>query len=376
MSLDTMSLIDMAITGTELEHGRRPARISVPVSSLAGVRPAGRKAKALKWSIEQDDFLRRNLGWMDEETIAEVLGRTKIAVHLHWKRDLHLTAPSKAPDVITATRAAEMLGIDAHKIAHWVDIGLIPNGRLMAGHRKIRLIPRLSFMVWACAPKHWVYFDPNKVIDPHLQRLIRLEQKRWGDEWWSTRRVADYHGVDAKVIQHQIKSGRLSGFHLQVSLGGRHPKLRYWSNWFVLKSEVIKLKIPHRGDGRSKLTPAGKAWIGRALQMGWNAADITRSMKASDDGVVLFWIHRYFPGVKLVKGGRGGMASKRHIHRKSCEGKRAFKTQEEAVREAGKASRFYSNYLTAYHCKFGNHFHIGHPPKEVRRALRAKRILA
>ncbi len=70
------------------------------------------------------------------------------------------------------------------------------------------------------------------------------------------------------------------------------------------------------------------------------------------------------------------MASKRHLRRKSCEGKRSFPTMEEAGRAAGVSSGVYRTFLTAYRCQFCHRFHIGHPPREVRRALRAKRIMA
>ncbi len=221
------------------------------------------RKKSREWSPEEDAFLEQHLGFLTDAEIGEQLGRSEIGVHLRWSRDLHLPSPSKHPDVITALQAADMLGIDGHKTAHWVDVGLIP-GRLMAGDRKIRLIRRVSFMRWACAPVNWVYFDIKQVRDPKLKRLLKLEAKRWGDEWWNTRAVADYHGVDTTDVKRYIKLGRLHSFRIPVSLGGRHGN-RKWSNHFVLKSEAMKVHFYRLGEpGPSIFTPAADAWLLRA----------------------------------------------------------------------------------------------------------------
>jgi hypothetical protein len=255
------------------------------------------------WSTREDQFITEHLGWLTDAAMGVALGRTEIAVHLRWYRDLGLPGPSKAPDVITANKAAEALGIDGHKVAHWVDAGLIP-GRVMAGGRYIRLIQRRVFYRWACAPNNWVYFNPSKVIEPHLKRLIELEQKRWGDEWWSTRQVADFHGADTGDVKRYIQLGRIRSFRLPVSLGGRDHN-RKWSNHFVLKSEAVQVKFLRRGDDMSTLTPRGKAWLKKAIGMGMTATEIGRTMKR-DGMTVLNWVRRYFPKMKLADGrGKG-----------------------------------------------------------------------
>jgi hypothetical protein len=248
------------------------------------------------WTAEEDQFLCDNIAFMTDAELAARLGRTEIAVHLRWERDLHLPARSKHPDVVTAHQAAEMLGIDGHKICGWVDMGLIP-GRLMPGGRKMRLINRVTFMVWACSPKNWVYFDPKKVKDPHLKRLLKLEAKRWGNEWWTTRQVADYHGVDVNDVNRYIKLGYLKSFRLPVSLAGRYLDRR-WSNHFLLKSEATRkdLKFYRLGEipwNMTKLTPAGLKWLKKALRMGWSYEAIGRSMKVSGHQTVSNWVRRY-----------------------------------------------------------------------------------
>lgn len=305
MSLDTSSLIDLAITSAEIQHGRKLNRISFPVSALSNMQVITEKAKAPKWSAEEDEFLRLALGYMSEENIALELGRTVTAIHIHWKRDMHLRAPSKAEDVITAQGAADALGIDPHKTEYWVDAGLIP-GRLLAAPRKIRLIKRVTFMRWACAPRNWVYFDPKKVQDPHLKRLLKLEARRWGDEWWTTRQVADYHKVDTKFVASYITKGWLPALQPEFTIGGRNFK-NAWRFWFVLKSEAIRpdFHFRHRGEDCTSLTPRGKIWLKKALKMGLNCSEIGRSMGGHDPMTILNWVNRNFPELKPKAGGAG-----------------------------------------------------------------------
>lgn len=198
----------------------------------------GVRKKARKWTPTEEAFLKANLGRMTEVKIAKTLGRSKIAVHLHWKRDMQLPSPSKAPDVLTAHQAARMLGIDGHKVCHWIDQGFIP-GREMAGGRKIRLIERKAFTEWVLDHDHWMYFDFARVKDQTLKRLLDEEAKRWGDEWWDTPRVAKHHKVHVGDVKRYIQHGRIKATQIKYSLGGRHPQRR-WSLWFMLKSEATR----------------------------------------------------------------------------------------------------------------------------------------
>jgi hypothetical protein len=237
-----------------------------------------RYSKSPIWTPAEDRFIRQNLGWMTDAEMGEMLGRTAIAVHLRWDRDLELGGPSKAPDVYTAHHAAWLLGIDGHKTAAWVDWGLIP-GRLMAGGRKIRLIDRQAFRRWVLNPMHWMYFNPKKVLDPELRHMLQLRAKRWGDEWWTTRQAADYHGIKTTEIKRYIQRGELPSFRLPYSLGGRHAQ-RYWSNHFVRRSDAIQLKIYTRQNWRPHWTPAADAWILKARdELGMTFVAIGRTMK-------------------------------------------------------------------------------------------------
>jgi len=67
------------------------------------------------------------------------------------------------------------------------------------------------------------------------------------------------------------------------------------------------------------------------------------------------------------------MSSKRHIRRKSCEGKRQFSDHASAFAAASSYWHTFNQPMNAYRCRFCNHFHIGHPSREVRQAMRARR---
>ena len=220
---------------------------------------------------------------MTDAEMGKALGRSETAVHLRWTR-MGLPGPSKNPNVITAQKAAILLGIDSHKICHWVDMGII-RGRLMAGHRKIRLIRREDFRRWVLNPENWIYFDPNKISDKSLRRLALLRKKRWGDEWWTTRQVAEYHGVETSDVKRYIQLGRIRARQTTVSLGGRHVDMS-WASWFVLKSEAIRpdLVFIKKGKGNpgisKRFSARADSWILKARdELGMTFRAIERTMK-------------------------------------------------------------------------------------------------
>jgi len=239
------------------------------------LRPRG---SAIRWTAEEDAFLISNMGHLSETEIAVILGRSLSAVHLRWSRDLFLRAPSKSPDIVTSHQASIMLGIDGHKTSCWVDCGFIP-ARILPGGRRIRVIDRQVFLRWAITPVNWIYFDIHRVADPHLHRLIHLRSLRWNNEWWPTKRVAEFHGVDVGDVKRYIQFRRLPATQAKYSMGGRHVQMG-WANWFVLRSDAIACRFWKQGDFyRNRHTHASDAWMIKAHAMGWSSAAIARSMK-------------------------------------------------------------------------------------------------
>lgn len=63
------------------------------------------------------------------------------------------------------------------------------------------------------------------------------------------------------------------------------------------------------------------------------------------------------------------MASKRHVRRNTCDGKRAHQTVEDARVAMGKLYRkqIFRQMLNVYRCPFCAHFHVGHPPRKKKK---------
>ena len=236
--LDLDLLVEYSVSSAEMESGL-PATIvqrrsTLPLACLSAPTVT---VKSPGWAGEEDEFLRSHLGFLEETQIAEQLGRSPNAVHLRWSRDLRLPAPSKHPDYLTAQQIAKRLGEDAHKVCSWVDRGLLP-GEIVPGGRKIRRVRKAVLLRWLVNPDNWIWFNIEKVRDLHLRRLLELKRERWGDEWWTTRQVADYHGVDVGDVKRYIKLGKIKAVQAR-NRGGRHNH-NYWAHWFVLRSEATR----------------------------------------------------------------------------------------------------------------------------------------
>jgi len=64
------------------------------------------------------------------------------------------------------------------------------------------------------------------------------------------------------------------------------------------------------------------------------------------------------------------MASKRRLRRRSCANKKQY-TRGDAIK-AAKQRRAKGVWIHAYHCAFGDHWHIGHPTKQAKATIRSR----
>ncbi len=207
-----------------------------------------RAGRSMPWSGDEDAVLRALLGRVDEEEIADRLGRTLTSVHLRWKRDLRIPAPSKTPGTLTGLKVSDMLGIEIHKLCYLIDHGQMP-GRCMPGGRSIRLVEYSDLVRWCVNPENWPHFKFERVQDEHIRRLIELRRVRWNDDWWTARQVADYHHINIRDVPRYIKIGRLSGVQIMNYDGRRDTsEPQAWALWFVRRSDAQTLKIV-RGKG-------------------------------------------------------------------------------------------------------------------------------
>ena len=274
-------LIDLAVNiadvGANRNQSRSQKQSRVPLHFSASAQMASNKRPAsARWTAQEDDYLRKYNGHQTDQEMAAALGRTVASVKLRRKRELRLPAPSKAAGFLTAQKAAQMVGLDQHRITHWCDEGLIPH-RVMPGERRVRQIKLVTFKRWMVNPDNWIYFDWRKLKPGPIRRLCELRAERWGDEWWTSVEVARHHGVETNDVARLCKQGRLAGAQPAVSRSGRH-KNRVWANWYVRRSNALKARFYKRAQETWQPTPRALEWMLKARGMGWSYTAIARSM--------------------------------------------------------------------------------------------------
>jgi len=200
---------------------------------------SGDKTKALRWTKEEDDFLISCTGILSESEIAEALGRTVIAVHLRYKRELGLTAISKRSNILTGNQIANGLDVCPKIIALLINREIL-QGVSLPMKRTMRVVNRVTLMRFLFNPMNWIYFDTDRVgkrppsrrgiknydhdFWTYVRRLIKKQRDRWNDEWWTPGQVAQFHGVDQSAVNKAIRKGSL--------------RATRWGNWKILKSHA------------------------------------------------------------------------------------------------------------------------------------------
>lgn len=272
MSASEIDLIERAVALAEAEY-------------LPGVNHTRYRKKLLpgfhyqqsrRWTAEEYQFLRDNLYRMSVEEIAAGLRRSVSAVRIKIVRRC-MTRPSKRKGWLTGNRAAHALGVDIHSIVKMHERGLMPF-EVMPGQYGYLLITKLRLYMWAVNPEHWIYFRVDNMGDEKLQRLVRLAQSRWQDEWLTPGQAGELLDADCSTINSRIHK--------------RQIRASRWGNWWIRRSEIEGLVI-HRRKGMpgvsKKFTPAADAFILRAHAAGVGWAAIGRMMKMDDRAVYSRW---------------------------------------------------------------------------------------
>ena len=292
---DIDAIVDAAAIEGEISTGVSPSFVAARSSmgkrgviALAGKREKTRRqGKMPKWSIEEDDFLERNLGFLSDAEIGEQLGRTEGAVHLRWSRDLKLPAPSKNPWVMTGNQIAAGLGIDSHAVLNLIRRGLLPSRRL-PGKDVTHVVDRKSLLRWVVNPDHWVYFKPErvglcppqrrggKVYDRafwrYARRLVLKKKRLWKDRWVRIGEIARYHQVSQQAVNKAFRAGRFHGIA--------------WPNWWGKASECMNPKRPFqvregkggKGHEHIVLSPSAAAMLILARAVGLSYKEIGSMM--------------------------------------------------------------------------------------------------
>jgi len=198
------------------------------------------------WTEGEENLLRQLHGHISEDEIAEILGRSVNAVHIHAERELHLPAPTSDPEYISARKMAGLLGLDNHITPAWIDRGLMPGEYIPRRDNQLHRRIKISiFINWILNPENWIWFDIHRVSDPYLKEILEQAEQKWGDEWWTTNQVAEYHHVNNKDVLRLIKQGKIKAIQAHNRSGRNFD---HWANWFILRSEATKegLVFKHR----------------------------------------------------------------------------------------------------------------------------------
>lgn len=190
--------------------------------------------KALRWSEKDLAQVKKLLPYYSPKIVGQMLGRSEDAIKIIRQRQ-HIKASSKSEGWLTANRVMRLLGMtDARPVIGWVKKGLVLGHRIAGDDTW--LVHEISLRRWIVSPRSWVYFDTTRIQDPHLARLVELAQERWGDEWLTTRQVADLKGTTTRQIGQSIFRGAIPAIHI-VGKDGRHENAA-WSLWAVKRSDA------------------------------------------------------------------------------------------------------------------------------------------
>lgn len=283
---------DSLFAEAELAAGLPPALVAArnPLAVVSATFVV-RSIRPPRWTTQEDRFLQENLGVLTLEEIAARLGRSVNGVKIRQVRQ-QFAAPSKRPGWLTGHQVARILGVDIHPVCALAGRSLIPLRRL-PGERGILTISKVTLYRWATNPEHWPYFirsvwDPARITDPRLRRLIERQKERWGDEWWSIGQVAAYHRVGHTDVNRLIRQGKIAATD--------------WGNWWIKRSEATRPGLKFwKGKGarmaayqEGRWSPRADAYLLQARAEGLAWAEIGRRMKRKENSVR----HR---GYKLLK---------------------------------------------------------------------------
>lgn len=204
-----------------------------------------KRGSGRRWTEEEDAYLDKMAGVISDMEIAEKLGRSVMAVHVRREREKRLPCQSKHPAYITANRASSLLGIDGHKVCGWMDAGIMPGEKIDTPCQATRRILLSVFYRWLRQPETWLYVDVNQILHPQVKAMVEKCQGEWADEWWSTQQVADYYGVDKRVVNRHANLGRVPGIRV-TNKGGRAGEGQRWGYWYFRKSEAAGFEFVTR----------------------------------------------------------------------------------------------------------------------------------
>lgn len=150
-------------------------------------------SKPRRWTVDEIDYLKENVGFRRIKDIAETLGRTETAVTLKLKR-LGIGTSRSVSGKVTSGELADLLGVDRNTVKWWIVHHHLPaTKKVTYKKRKYTLISPEEFWNWA--KDHRERIDFSKVVKNSLppepdwleeERRTPSYQKR-NYQGWSTK---------------------------------------------------------------------------------------------------------------------------------------------------------------------------------------------
>lgn len=276
---ETDLLMDAIVTNTMLDHGASPEKLVARGGMIRRTKKQGSGNKRIPWSSSEEQYLKDHLGKVPLEEIASVLGRSENALKIRFSRKGY-PSPSRLDGWLSMSRAGRLLGLDTHKAKNWFRLGILPGKIAHTKDRYVAIINMQDLKRWVTRPENWPYIKVGRMLPGHLRRLVEKAQARWGDEWLTTRQVAEMYGIpNSKTVMQDIKRGRLPAIQCR-HMDGRHAG--GWAYWFVRKSEALKYDhrlYTHQGAAKIWYTDRAEAFLIRLIAEHKNSGDAARLMK-------------------------------------------------------------------------------------------------
>jgi len=249
-----LSAIEAAVAMAEASTGtHKPGVAKIPLTTKG-------RTRGRYWTKDEEQFLKENLGKLSIQQIARHLGRSWSAIVNHYKREMHITVPSKDPRIVSAEQISLGIGKDAKCVSAMIDKGIMPGRRLpLEDQRVIRVVDKVQLLKWILDPENWCRFRPERVGQlkvggkrrvsyiydqkfwDQAAKVVRKARRKWKDQWLTTGQVAKrlhvtHHNINAAILKGNLKATRQQ-------------------NWWVKRSD-----LPKKGT----IDATGK-WVPRIL---------------------------------------------------------------------------------------------------------------
>lgn len=140
--------------------------------------------KGKNWSVEEDDFLKENVGKKSFQVMSKHLNRTVVAIESRARR-LGIDNTKFESGKLTANEMARALNVDNHTVYRWIQTGGLKSVKKATRQSaKFNLISIDDFWKWAKNNKEKLNFYK---IEP----LVLLPEPDWVED----ERKKDYHAI-------------------------------------------------------------------------------------------------------------------------------------------------------------------------------------